>query len=94
MDGARIDRREAQSANAYDNAMCQSFFATLECEQLDRHKFKNRVDARMAVFDFIEGSYNPHRRRVASAAESPINYERRQLSEPKCEGVHLSTEPG
>jgi putative transposase len=41
--------------DAYDNAMCESFFATLECELLDRTRFKNPVEARLAVFDFIEG---------------------------------------
>jgi putative transposase len=80
--------------DAYDNAMCESFFATLECELLDRHRFKNQVEARLAVFDFIEGWYNPHRRHSALAYESPINYERQQLSDPKRESVHLSTEPG
>ena len=80
--------------DAYDNAMCESFFATLECELLDRQKFKNQVEARLAVFDFIEGWYNPHRRHSALAYESPINYERQQLSQTKRESVHLSTGPG
>jgi Integrase core domain len=44
--------------DAYDNAMCESFFATLECELLDRVRFKTQVDARLAVFEFIEGWYN------------------------------------
>src|SRR2546427_36772 len=34
--------------DAYDNAMCESFFATLECELLDRQRFKNQVEARLA----------------------------------------------
>lgn len=80
--------------DAYDNAMCESFFATLECELLDRRRFKHQVEARLAVFDFIEGWYNPHRRHSALAYESPINYERQQLTEPKSASVHLSTEPG
>ena len=80
--------------DAYDNAMCESFFATLECELLDRHRFKNQVEARLAVFDFIEGWYNPHRRHSALAYESPINYERSRLADPKRESVHLSTESG
>src|SRR6476660_9584574 len=66
--------------DAYDNAMCESFFATLECELLDRIRFKNPVEARLAVFDFIEGWYNPPRRHSALAYFSPINYERRQLA--------------
>ena len=41
--------------DAYDNAMCESFFATLECELLDRRKFKTKAEARMAIFEFIEG---------------------------------------
>ena len=63
--------------DAYDNAMCESFFATLECELLDRTHFKNQIEARMAIFDFIEGWYNPHRRHSALAYLSPVNYERR-----------------
>ena len=44
--------------DAYDNAMCESFFATLECELLDRCRFKTQAEARRAVFEFIEGFYN------------------------------------
>jgi putative transposase len=62
--------------DAYDNAMCESFFATLECELLDRRRFPNQVAARLAVFDFIEGWYNTDRRHSALAYLSPINYER------------------
>lgn len=45
--------------DAYDNAMCESFFATLECELFDRRKFRTKAEARMAVFALIEGWYNP-----------------------------------
>ena len=45
--------------DAYDNAMCESFFATLECELLDRRRFMSRAEARMACFSFIEGWCNP-----------------------------------
>jgi putative transposase len=62
--------------DAYDNALCESFFATLECELLDRHRFKTQVEARLAVFEFVEGWYNPHRRHSALDYLSPINYER------------------
>ena len=64
--------------DAYDNAMCESFFATLECELLDRHRFQSQAEARMAIFEFIEGWYNPHRRHSALDYHSPINYERSQ----------------
>jgi putative transposase len=80
--------------DAYDNAMCESFFATLECELLDRRRFKNQVEARMAVFDFIEGWYNPHRRHSSLEYLSPMNYEIRAGAEVKAESDQHSTEPG
>ena len=63
--------------DCYDNALCESFFATLECEWLVRHTFKTQAEARMFVFDFIEGFYNPRRRHSALGYLSPVNYERR-----------------
>jgi len=62
--------------DAYDNALCESFFATLECELLDRQRFATPAEARLAVFDFIEGWYNPRRRHSALDYLSPIAYER------------------
>ncbi len=62
--------------DAYDNALCESFFATLECELLDRQRFRTQAEARLAIFEFIEGWYNPHRRHSALAYRSPIGYER------------------
>ena len=61
--------------DAYDNALCESFFATLECELLDRHSFRSRDQARRTVFEFIEGWYNPHRRRSSIGYRSPLKYE-------------------
>jgi putative transposase len=63
--------------DCYDNAMCESFNATLECELLVQHNFKTQREASLAVFDFIEGWYNPHRRHSALGYLSPNNYERR-----------------
>jgi putative transposase len=65
------------AGDAYDNAMCESFFATLECELLDRRRFKNQAEAQMAIFEFIEGFYNTRRRHSALDYDSPIDYERR-----------------
>ena len=62
--------------DAYDNAMCESFFATLETELIERKRFRNQAIARMAVFDFIEAWYNPRRRHSALGQMSPINYEK------------------
>lgn len=63
--------------DCYDNAMCESFFATLECELLGRTRFRTHVEARSAIFEFIEGWYNPRRRHSALGYESPMSYERR-----------------
>ena len=68
--------------DCYDNALCESFFATLECELLARHSFRTRAEARMEVFGFIEGFYNPHRRHSSIDNLSPVNYERRQQRTP------------
>ena len=62
--------------DAYDNAMAESFFATLERELLDRRRFRSQAEAKMAVFEWIEGWYNPHRRHSALGYRSPMNYER------------------
>ena len=45
----------------YDNAMCESCLAPLECEMLARRRYKNQKEARMGVFEFVDGWYNPHR---------------------------------
>ena len=63
--------------DCYDNAMAESFFATLECELLDRNTFRTHAEARLAIFEFIEGWYNPHRRHSGLDYRSPINFERR-----------------
>jgi putative transposase len=61
--------------DAYDNAMCESFFATLECELLERRRFASQAEARVACFSFIEGFYNPVRLHSALGYRSPIRYE-------------------
>lgn len=67
--------------DAFDNALCESFFATLECELLDRQVFANRTAARIAVFDFIECWYNAHRRHSRLGQLSPAEFERRWHAE-------------
>jgi putative transposase len=60
--------------DAYDNALCESFSAALECELLDRRRFQTPAAARMmTTFEFIEGWHNPHRRHSGLDYESPIN---------------------
>jgi putative transposase len=67
--------------DCFDNAMCESFFATLECELLDRHRFQTPAEARLAIFDFIEGFYNTQRRHSALGYLSPLAFERRHAME-------------
>ena len=62
--------------DCYDNAMAESFFATLECELLDRVRFRSQSAARIAIFDFIEGFYNPRRRHSAISRRSSSSVRR------------------
>ncbi len=61
--------------DGFDNAVTESLFATLECELLDRHRFRTHTEAKMAVFDYLEGFYNPRRRHSALGYLSPADYE-------------------
>ena len=84
--------------DCYDNAMSESFFATLECELIDRYRFKTQAEARMAVFGFIEGWYNPRRRHSSLGYESPISFEEnhanRSAACPAAAGTATFNEPG
>lgn len=68
------------TGDAYDNAMAESFFATLEREVINRRRFKSQAEARMAIFQWLEGWYNLHRRHSALGYLSPLNYERKMMS--------------
>ena len=70
--------------DCYDNALCESFFATLECELIDRRRWRTQAQARTEVFAFIEGWYNPRRRHSSIDYLSPIDYERKHQSTPRC----------
>ena len=74
-DQAGIAVSMGRRGDAYDNAVAESFFATLETELLDRTSFATRNQARSAVFDYIEGFYNPHRRHSTIGYHSPTDYE-------------------
>ncbi len=63
--------------DCYDNALCESFFASLECELLDRRRFATKAEARLALFEYIEGFYNTQRRHSSLGYLSPINFERK-----------------
>ena len=59
--------------DCYDNAMAESFFATLECELLDRTRFHDHRQAQRAIFEFLQAWYNPHRRHQAWVTTHPSN---------------------
>ena len=60
--------------DCFDNSMAESFFATLECELIDRHRFRSRTDARYEIMRFIDW-YNTRRRHTALDNTSPVRYE-------------------
>jgi putative transposase len=69
--------------DAYDNAMAESFFATLECELIDRRSWPTKTEARMALFTYIEGWYNPRRRHSALGQMSPANFETKHIDKTR-----------
>ena len=62
--------------DCYDNAMRERFFATLECELLNRRIFRTAEEAKLGVFDRIEGWYNTRRRHSGIGYHSPVECER------------------
>jgi putative transposase len=78
--------------DAYDNAMAESFFATLECELIDRRSWQTKTEARLALFTYIEGWYNPRRRHSRLGQISPATFERRHME--KLNGQERPVEPG
>ena len=80
--------------DAYDSAMSDSFFTTLECELIDRVRLRTREEAELAVFEFIEGWYDPHRRHSSLDYECPIGYEEKHWGVAPATSPNLSTETG
>ena len=62
---------------AADNALMESFFGTMQLELLDRKTWDTRAELASAIFEWIEGWYNPRRRHTSIDDLSPIDYERR-----------------
>jgi len=71
--------------DAYDNAMAESFFATLECELIARRKWETKTRARMEIFTWFETWYNPRRRHSGLGQMSPINFEKLQQEKKQAE---------
>lgn len=63
-------------ASAFDNAMIESFFGSMQIELLDRRLWGTRTELATAIFEYIEAFYNPVRRHSALDYLSPIDYER------------------
>ena len=78
--------------DAYDNALAEAFFATLETELLHRQTFVTRRAARLALFEFIEGWYNSHRRHSTLGYLSPAEFERRWWKRQNTAQDSVSTE--
>ena len=78
--------------DCFDNAMAESFFATLECELIDRRSFRSQAEARMAVFEFLEGWYNSRRRHSALSYLSPNDFERAATT-PHASSLEDATPP-
>ena len=70
----------------HDNAVTESVMATIKKECVHRHTFKTRDAARLAIFRYIEGFYNPHRRHSSIGDLSPAEYERR-LDERRLQAI-------
>lgn len=60
--------------DAFDNAVAESFFATLQLELLDRHHLSSRAQLANAIFEWIETFYNPTRRHSSVGVLSPVDY--------------------
>jgi len=65
----------SRKGNCWDNAVAESFFATLKTELVHRRRFQTRAEAREAIFDFVEVFYNRHRRHSTLGYVSPIEFE-------------------
>jgi transposase InsO family protein len=66
----------SRTGNCYDNAVMESFFATLKSECVD-HRFASREEARTTIFDYIEIWYNRRRRHSTLGYLSPDDFEQR-----------------
>ena len=75
MQAAGVLPSMGRRGDAFDNALAESFFATLETELLDRQTFKTRDEARLALFHWIEGFYNSRRRHSTLGQRSPDRFE-------------------
>ena len=62
--------------NCYDNAAVEPFFKTIKAELIGRRSWETRRQAETAIFQYINGFYNPRRRHSALGRKSPLGLER------------------
>ena len=72
---AGIEVSMGSIGDCYDNAVCESFHASLKKERIHRRPWPTRAEARSAIFEYIEGWYNPRRRHSTLGYLSPAEYE-------------------
>lgn len=72
----------SRTGNCWDNAVAESFFATLKGELVDRHVWPTRAAARRAIFDYVEVFYNRRRRHSTLRYLSPAAYEAAHQATP------------
>lgn len=72
----RITQSMSGKGNCYDNAVVESFFATLKTEEVDGASYQTRQQAKTSIFSYLEGFYNPKRRHSSLGFLSPDDFER------------------
>ena len=84
---AGIELSTGSVGDCYDNAVCETFHATLKKERIYRQSWPTRAAARTAIFEYIEGWYNPRRRHSTLGYLTPIEFERHhaELAQPALE---------
>jgi transposase InsO family protein len=80
LDGHGIRSSLSRPGNCWDNAVAESFFSTLKLDLVYRHGWPTRAGARTAIFEYIEGFYNPQRRHSTLGNLSPAAYEARHTA--------------
>lgn len=73
----KITQSMSRKGNCYDNAVVESFFATLKTEEVSQQPYQTHQQARSSIFSYIEGFYNPIRRHSANGNLSPLDFEKR-----------------
>jgi transposase InsO family protein len=74
----------SRTGNCWDNAVSESFFATLKSELVNRERYRTREEARRSIFDYIESFYNHVRLHSTLEYRTPVEFEQEYLSMNVC----------